>query len=168
MNTSTTTQSRITRGMIAAASAFAIFAAASGMATTAQAKDSHVDEAAHTSAAVIAVDDHWSVAEVSGDTTWLDRMLMPDYRSISPDGKILDKPTLLAHAKKNRGSADKMRKKVEAWEKAHPTGTSVVMQGNVAILSFSNPQTGLIRSSDIFVYRNGGWHALYSQHSKAK
>lgn len=120
-----------------------------------------------TSAAVIAVDDQWSQAEVHGDTAWLDSMLLPEYRSISADGKVLDKKTLLAHAAKNRGS-DRMQKVVAAWQKAHPTRQSVVMRGDVAILSFSDPLTGRVRSSDIFVYRHGGWHALYSQHSQAE
>lgn len=134
--------------------------------TSALAADMKADEGARTSQAVIAVDDHWSQAEVSGDTAWLDSMLLPQYRSIGADGRILDKTTLLAHAAKNRGS-DKMRKMVAAWVKAHPTGKSVVMRGNVAILSFSDPKTGRVRSSDIFVYQSGGWHALYSQHSNA-
>lgn len=94
-------------------------------------------------------------------------MLLPEYRSVSADGKVLDKKTLLAHAAKNRGS-DTMQKYVEAWRKTHPTRKSVVMRGDVAILSFSDPQTRRVRSSDIFLYRNGGWHALYSQHSKAE
>jgi hypothetical protein len=126
-----------------------------------------VGEAAHTAAAVLAVDEHWSQAEEHGDTAWLDSMLLPKYRSIGADGKILDKKTLVAHAAKNRGS-DKMSKEVQAWMKAHPTRESVVVEGNIAILSFSDPQTGLVRSSDVFVYEGGGWHALYSQHTKAE
>lgn len=131
------------------------------------AADVQMDKTTRTSAAVIAVDDQWSQAEVRGDTAWLDSMLLPEYRSIGVDGEVLDKKTLLAHAAKNRGS-DAMRKYVEAWEKAHPSRKSVVMLGDVAILSFSDPRTGRVRSSDIFVYRDGGWHALYSQHSKAE
>lgn len=113
----------------------------------------------------MAVDQHWLEAETRGDTAWLDAMLMPDYRSISAKGKVLDKPTLLAHAKKNRVS-DKMHKRVEAWLKAHPSKQSAVLHGDVAILSFSDPKTGRIRSPDIFIYRGGGWRALYSQHIK--
>ena len=131
------------------------------------AADVKMDRTARTSAAVIAVDDQWSQAEVRGDTAWLDSMLLPEYRSISADGKVLDKKTLLAHAAKNRGS-DRMQKVVAAWQKTHPTKQSVVMRGDVAILSFSDPLTGRVRSSDIFVYRDGGWHALYSQHSKTE
>ena len=134
---------------------------------SATAADVQMSQTARTSAAVIAVDEQWSQAEMHGDTAWLDSMLLPEYRSISADGKILDKKTLLAHAAKNHGS-DTMRKYVEAWRKTHPTKESVVMRGDVAILSFSDPRTERIRSSDIFVYRDGGWHALYSQHSKAE
>lgn len=126
-----------------------------------------VDQAARTSEAVISVDEHWSQAEEQGDTAWLDSMLLPEYRSISADGRILDKKSLLAHATTNRGSG-KMTKFVAAWRKTHPTSRSVVIRGDVAIISFSNPRTGHVRSSDIFVYQGGGWHALYSQHSKAE
>lgn len=126
-----------------------------------------VDENARTAAAVIAVDDHWLRAEEHGDTAWLDSMLSGKYRSINADGKALDKPTLLAHAAKNRTS-DEMSRVVQAWQKTHPTRESVVMRGDVAILSFSNPRTGRVRSSDIFVYEGGAWHALYSQHTKAE
>lgn len=127
--------------------------------------NAQASENAKTAAAVIAVDDHWLQAEVSGDTAWLDAMLLPEYRSISSDGKPADKQKILAGAARNRGS-DKMRKQVDAWLKTHPTKTSVVMQGDVAILSFSDPKTGHVMSSEVFVYRDGGWHAIYSQHSK--
>ena len=126
-----------------------------------------MDQAARTAAAVIAVDEHWSLAEERGDAAWLDSMLLPKYRSIGADGNVHDKKALLAHAAANRGS-DKMYKEAQAWMKAHPTRKSVVMRGDVAILSFSDPRTGRVRSSDIFVYEDGGWHALYSQHSKAE
>lgn len=128
---------------------------------------SPVDETARTRDAVKAVDAHWMQAEISGDTVWLDAMLLPEYRSIGADGKVLTKAVLLKHAAKNRGS-DAMRKKVEAWRKAHPSEQSVVLHGNVAVLSFHDPGHGpdaTVHSSDIFVYENGHWHALYSQHS---
>lgn len=123
------------------------------------------NETAKTAAAVMAVDQHWLEAEVGGDTAWLDAMLMPDYRTVGADGKVGDKAAILRSATKNRGS-DKMRKEVDAWQKAHPTRQSVVLHGDAAILTFSDPKTGHILSSDTFIYRDGGWHALYSQHSK--
>jgi hypothetical protein len=94
-------------------------------------------------------------------------MLMSDYRTVGADGKVGDKTAILRSATKNRGS-DKMRKEVDAWQKAHPTKQSVVLHGNVAILTFSDPKTGHIRSSDTFIYRDGGWHAPYSQHAKVE
>lgn len=152
---------------IAAAFALVISALAASAPIAALAQERNVDETSRTFAAVIAVDDHWLQAEVGGDTAWLDAMLTPDYRSIGQEGKVLDKPTLLAHAEKNRGS-DNMRNKVNAWLRSHPTRKSVVVHGDVAILSFSDPATGRVRSSDIFIYTDGGWHALYSQHSASK
>lgn len=129
-----------------------------------------VDETARSEAAVIAVDQHWLEAELDGDTAWLDAMLLPEYRSISPDGSVHPKAAILAHAARNRGS-DEARRKVEAWLKAHPSGKSVVIRGDTAILSFYDPAKGAandVRSSDIFVYVHGRWHALYSQHSNSQ
>ena len=133
----------------------------------ANATTTKADESARTSAAVIAVDQHWLEAEVGGDTAWLDAMLMSDYRTVGADGKVGDKAAILRSATKNRGS-DKMRKEVDAWQKAHPTKQSVVLHGDVAILSFSDLKTGRILSSDTFIYKDGGWHALYSQHAKVE
>lgn len=156
-----------TRLRVALGLCMATALACSVTATAATATNGPADETAHTSAAVVAVDDHWLRAEEDGDTAWLDAMLMPGYRSISASGEVLDKARLLAGARKNRGS-DAMRKQVAAWQKAHPTRTSVVMHGDVAILSFSDPKTGRVLSSDIFVYTRGGWHALYSQHARTE
>jgi hypothetical protein len=53
--------------------------------------------------------------------------------------------------------------------KAHPSAQSVVIRGDTAILTFYDPKLGPqsgVRSADVFVYENGRWHALYSQHSK--
>ena len=126
-------------------------------------------EAGKTAAAVIAVDQHWLEAEVSGDTAYLDDLLLPEYRSVGADGAVHPKAAIVAHAAKNRGS-DQERRTVEAWLKAHPSGKSVVIHGDTAILSFYDPARGAandVRSSDIFVYLGGPWHALYSQHSQA-
>lgn len=152
-------------GLLAAA------AAACLIATSVRAGDAGsatVDESAHTEAAVIAVDQHWLDAELDGDTAYLERLLLPEYRSVGADGVAHAKAAIVAHAAQNRGS-DAARRRVEAWLAAHPSGTSVAIHGDVAVLSFYDPRLGPqqgVRSSDIFVY--GGdrrWHALYSQHS---
>ena len=155
---------RFPNAILALCTVFVVAAAAPGAANATTTK---ADESTRTSAAVIAVDQHWLEAEVGGDAAWLDAMLMPDYRTVGADGKVGDKAAILRSAAKNHGS-DKMRKQVDAWQKAHPTKQSVVLHGDVAILSFSDPKTGRILSSDTFIYKDGGWHALYSQHAKVE
>jgi len=139
----------------------------SAFVATSDAYASTADETARNEAAVIAVDQHWLEAEESGDTAYLDDLLLPDYRSVGADGIAHPKSAIVAHAAKNRGS-DTERRTVEAWIKAHPSGKSVVLHGDTAILSFYDPASGPqqgVRSSDIFVYVDRRWHALYSQHS---
>lgn len=152
-------------GLLAAAAAACLVAAAT---RAGDARPTAVDETARTEAAVIAVDQHWLDAEVDGDTAYLERLLLPEYRSVGADGMVHAKAAIVAHAARNRGS-DAARRRVEAWLAAHPTGTSVVIHGDVAILSFYDPKRGPqqgVRSSDIFVYgADGRWHALYSQHT---
>jgi hypothetical protein len=122
-----------------------------------------------TAAAVIAADDGWEKAEESGNVAYVDNLLLPDYRSVNADGSVHDKAAILANAKQNRGSAEHAAK-VAKWLAAHPMGTTAVLQGDTAILTFYlkplGPEKGIM-SSDIFVYRDGQWHALYSQHTTA-
>lgn len=125
--------------------------------------DAYVDETAPTSRAVIAVDDHWSRAELRGDTAWLRSLLLPSYRSIRADGSAWNKGMLLAHAAKNRGHGPERLKAFDAWLKTHPMNESVIIHGDVAMLSFSDPKTDDVRLSNVFVHEKGQWHALYSQ-----
>ncbi|HEX8778277.1 MAG TPA: nuclear transport factor 2 family protein [Rhodanobacter sp.] len=125
------------------------------------------DETAHTAAAVKAVDQHWLEAEEGGDAAWLDGMLLPGYRSVDVAGTFATKAAIVAHAAKNRGS-DEMKRKADAWQAAHPVDQQVTLQGDTAILSFvsSTPATkGKLYSSDVFVYVDGRWRALYSAHT---
>lgn len=132
------------------------------------AADTGADETAHTAAAVKAVDQHWLEAEENGDAAWLDGMLLPGYRSVGVAGTFATKAAILAHAAENRGS-DKMKQQVAAWQAAHPVEQQVALQGDTAILSFvsSAPATkGKLYSSDVFVYVDGRWRALYSAHTR--
>jgi hypothetical protein len=124
----------------------------------------------HTAAAVIADDDGWLKAEETGDTTYLDALLLPEYRTVNLDGTWQDKTFILRGASKQAGNPT-FAKMVETWKATHPTLTSVAINGDVAILTFalnkgSDPKR--IMSCDVFVYRDGHWHALYSQHSDAE
>jgi hypothetical protein len=98
-----------------------------------------------------------------GNTAWLRSMLLPGYRSIRADGSVWNKEMLLAHAAKNRGHGREQLKAFDAWLKTHPMNESVIIRGDVAVLSFSDPRTGHVRLSNIFVHEKGRWHALYSQ-----
>ena len=122
-----------------------------------------------TQATVIAADDGWQKAEETGDVAYVDNLLLPDYRSVSADGSVHDKAAILANTKKNIGSTDHAAK-VAQWKAAHPTGKAVMIHGETAIVTFYlkplGPEKGIM-SSDIFVYREGQWHAIYSQHTDA-
>lgn len=148
-----------TRGMTLTAPT----ATAVGVPVRAPDTDAYVDETALTSTAVIAVDDHWSLAEMRGNTAWLRSLLLPSYRSIRADGSVWNKEMLLAHAAKNRGHGREQLKAFDTWLKTHPMNESVIIHGDVAVLSFSDPRTGRVRLSNVFVHEKGRWHALYSQ-----
>jgi Domain of unknown function (DUF4440) len=123
----------------------------------------------HTEAAVIAADKGWDKAEGSGDTDYIDHLLLPEYRSISPDGSVHDKAAILASARKHVASPDS-EAAADKWRTEHPSLTSVIINGDTAILTFTLNRSGSpksVLSSDIFVYRDGHWHAIYSQHSTA-
>ena len=122
-----------------------------------------------TAAAVIAADEGWDKAENTGDVAYVDNLLLPDYRSVSADGSVHDKAYILANAKNNIGSPDHAAK-VAKWQAAHPMDTAALIQGDTAIVTFHLKPLAAekgIMSSDIFVYRDGEWHAIYSQHTDA-
>ena len=129
-----------------------------------------VDETQKSAEAVIAVDHHWGAAETGGDTPYIARLLLPDYRSVGPVGVVHDRAALLAHTTGNMDprTRDAARLAADEYRRTHPTQTSVALVDDTAVLTFYSPALGLdkgVRSSDVFVYRDGHWHALYSQHS---
>lgn len=127
-----------------------------------------VDEHARSEAAVWAVEDHWLRAEATGDTTFLRDFFLAQYRSVNADGTSHSGDLIIAHAAKNRGSTTGLEE-IHRYEQEHPSGKSMVLLDDLAIVSFHDPKLGQqqgVKSVDILVYRNGGWHAVYSQHSK--
>jgi hypothetical protein len=122
----------------------------------------------HTEAAVIADDVAWGNAEDSGNVAYVDALLLPEYRSISPGGSIHNKADILESTRKstivNRAA------KVEKWKATHPYVTAVKIVGDTAVLTFSLDKQDTqkpVMSCDIFVYLDGHWRALYSQHTEA-
>jgi hypothetical protein len=129
-----------------------------------------IDETDLTESAVLAVEDHWLRAEGTGDTAYLESMLLPEYRTVNPGGVVASKSSIIARAERNRGSGKAMQE-IEAYMAAHPSGKKIVMQGDVAIVSFFAPELGpekALKSSDIFLHVDGRWRALYSQHSTSE
>lgn len=130
----------------------------------------HVDESQRTEAALRAIVEHWGDAELEGDTGYLELLLVPEYRSVSPTGESHPRARILEHARRSTGSAE-ARKARDAFKQAHPTEVAVVIHGLIGIVSYFNPHRGLdssIRGSDVFVYEANRWHAVYSLHNAAE
>ncbi len=124
---------------------------------------------AKTADAVLAADDAWLKAEIAGDTAFLDKLLLPEYRSVGANGKVSDKSMILAHARKAGGSPE-LAAQVASWKAAHPIRGEVSLFGDTAVLRWVliKPESNdPVSSSDVFVYRDGQWHAIYSQHTSA-
>lgn len=128
-------------------------------------------EGQKSAAGVIATDQHWSRAEVYGDTIFLARLLLPGYRSVNHDGTAYTKAQIIAGAARSGRDTTASVAAVTAYRKAHPYATSVVIEGNTAVLSFHAPALGPdkgVKSSDVFVFEDGRWRAIYSQHSSVQ
>jgi hypothetical protein len=118
---------------------------------------------------VIAADQRWSTAEEAGDLKYLNALLLPEYRSISSNGSTHDRAAIIANAAKSANAEEKTAK-ADEWRAAHPNLPSVQINGDVAILTAvlqkgTDPKP--VMSCDIFLYREGHWRALYSQHTEA-
>jgi hypothetical protein len=103
---------------------------------------------------LLAVEHHWTQAEVHGDASYVAELLLPDYRSVSADGVAHLRSAIVASAVRN-GKSDTMARTVAAYMKAHPYGTSVSIEGDTGIVTFYSLKLGLMRgvmSSDIFVW----------------
>jgi hypothetical protein len=128
-------------------------------------------ETLRTKAGAIATDEHWSLAEGTGDAAYLNQMLLPEYRSVNTDGTAYSKERIIKGAAKRSGTGvAAARANIAAYKQAHPYGTSVAIRDNTAILSFYDLALGAqkgVRSSDVLVYTEGRWHAIYSQHTEA-
>ncbi len=123
---------------------------------------------AKTEAAVAAADEAWGAAEEKGDAAYVDWLLLPDYRSIGHEGKVTGKDAIVAHTRAHAGS-DTRKAEAAAWRAAHPSRSEVRLFGDTAVLNWVSTTAGSgepVASCDIFVYRDGHWHAIYSQHTE--
>ena len=121
-----------------------------------------------TQAAVVAADRAWSAAETGGQIAFLEWLMEPGYRSVDAAGKVTDKAAILGSARAHAGP--ERAAKVAAWRAAHPVTPEVQIVGDTAVLTWVStkiPGPEPVSSCDIFVYRDGHWHPVYSQHSDA-
>lgn len=121
-----------------------------------------------TAEAVVAADEAWLKAEVKGDSKALRSLLLPDYVSVSDDGRVTTGPELIARAAR-RGADPATAAAVASWKRSHSVRPHVRIDGDIAILTWElgSGADGRVSSSDIFVHRAGHWRAAYSQHSAA-
>ncbi|GAB3347274.1 nuclear transport factor 2 family protein [Lysobacter tyrosinilyticus] len=109
------------------------------------------------SAGVREAENRWSEAFITGDTAALAVLLDADYVSVSTTGHARTKAEILQlasnYAKAHPGDHAKP---------LSPTSTIRVI-GNSAVVQHHGDTD---RSVDVFYFRDGRWHAWYSQHSK--
>ena len=125
--------------------------------------------APHTKEAVVAADEGWQRAEEDGDGRFIEQLLLDGYRSIGSGGKITTKAQIVEGARK-RGKSPEFAKMVADWKAQHPSAAEVTIFGDTAVLTWVPTDAGPnppVNSCDVFVYRDGAWHAIYSQHSTA-
>ncbi len=135
----------------------------------AAAQDAKAGPEPKTADAVRAADDAWGQAEMRGDAAFVDQLLLPDYRSVRPNGKADGKTAIIGGARKRANDPDSAKKTLD-WRASHPERGDVVIVGDTAILTWvlTTPGAGEpVLSCDIFTYVDGHWRALYSQHTNA-
>lgn len=131
-------------------SAFALILAGCALAAPARAADV---ERQKTVAGVQATEDHWSAAFVGGDEAYLGRLLDAAYVSVGSTGKARPKAEIIALSRKvaalPKQAYDKPRSRIE-------------VRGDTALVTFAG-KTDV--SVDLFYWKDGAWHAWYSQHT---
>ena len=139
------------------------------LAVPALAQAAPADGSERTALALIAISKHWTTAEGRGDTAFISRLLLPEYRSVDVHGVAHSKADILASTLRNASSNTWMLR-VDAWNKHHPNERRVVIHGNTAVMRYhlnASPDAEGTASTDIFVYADGRWRALYSQATDA-
>lgn len=106
---------------------------------------------------VRAVEDRWSEAFITGDAPTLEALLDADYVSVGTNGNARPKAEIIriatAYAKEHPGGHAKP---------LAPTSTIRVIGDSAVVRHRSDTDA----SVDVFYFRDGRWHAWYSQHTK--
>jgi ketosteroid isomerase-like protein len=106
----------------------------------------------------------FTVAFLKGDTDFEKCLLLPNYAEVSRSGKWRELPDELAGTAKNRGKNLPLTDMPQI---------DVLLHGDVAIahglFTFTAPdgKSQSTRFSDVYVWKDGGWHVMYSQQTPA-
>ena len=115
-------------------------------------------------ATVERLENAFTTAFLKGDTDFEKCLLLPNYAEVSRSGKWRELPDELAGTAKNQGknlSVPEMPK------------VDVLIHGDVAVahglFTFTTPdgKSMSTRFSDVYVWKESGWHVLYSQQTPA-
>jgi hypothetical protein len=127
------------------------------------------NERAFNATALAAVEDHWTVAELTGKVDYLRTLIDAQYRSVGATGRVSDKAAILAHAVtfgKDPSMMALYRKSKSHYASLYQLrGTTGVV---IHYVRAKGPSSG-ITSVDVFSYnQNDGWSAVYSQHTSVR
>jgi hypothetical protein len=104
-------------------------------------------------------ENRWSEAFMTGDTAALDALLDNDYVSVGATGQARPKAEILQLA---RGLA---AKHPGSHAKPLPPTSAIRVIGDAAVVQHHGDGD---TSVDVFYFRDGRWHAWYSQHTARK
>jgi hypothetical protein len=108
-------------------------------------------------AGVRTAENRWSEAFMTGDAAALDDLLDADYVSVGTNGKARPKAEIIRlateYAKAHPGQ----------HAKPMPSSSTIRVIGDAAVVQHHDPDQN---SVDVFYFRDGQWHAWYSQHTR--
>ena len=94
--------------------------------------------------------------------------MLPSYVSVSADGRVTTKERLVSQARR-RGDSPDLAARVASWPATHAVYPKVEITGDTAVLTWQLGTVGdaTVTSTDTFIYSDGRWRALVSQHTTA-
>ncbi|MEO7730430.1 MAG: nuclear transport factor 2 family protein [Kofleriaceae bacterium] len=129
--------------------------AAPSASDTAACKSIQTQNQARDEATIRRIEHDWLAAEMRGDASFLQCLLMPDYVNIDKAGHKHPGSDIIAHALNNVGKD----------REVPPIESTIVVNGDAATaysLSKTRDKAGVWRDVhfiDSFLFRNGAWHS---------
>ena len=102
-------------------------------------------------------ENRWSEAFMTGDAATLDALLDSGYVSIGGNGQAHPKAVII------RFATEYAKAHPGQHAKPLPPTSTIRVIGNAAVVQHHSPEAA---SVDVFYFRDGRWHAWYSQHTQ--